>query len=126
MRVFEITRVPHISKISKKDLIYNYMFMELQIKIHAKNELANSKEVVERLVNENLTNKLDSYLSKYEKEDAEGVIEIHADKNKKGLFDAKLQANLDGTHFRYEREDYKKLDDLINHLFDHFKEELSK
>ena len=100
--------------------------MELQIIIHAWNELTQSKEVIERLVHENLTNKLDSYLNKYEKEDAEGTIELHVDKNKKGLFDSKLQAKLDGTHFRYEREDYKKLDYLINHLFDHFKEELSK
>jgi len=100
--------------------------MELQIIIHAWNELTQSKEVIERLVHENLTNKLDSYLNKYEKEDAEGTIELHVDKNKKGLFDSKLQAKLDWTHFRYEREDYKKLDDLINHLFDHFKEELSK
>jgi hypothetical protein len=42
------------------------------------------------------------------------------------LFNAKLQIALDGNHFRYEREDYKNLDDLVNHLFDHFKEELSK
>jgi hypothetical protein len=34
--------------------------------------------------------------------------------------------NLDGKSYRYEREDYKKLDDLINHFFDHLKEELSK
>jgi hypothetical protein len=34
--------------------------------------------------------------------------------------------NLDGKSYRYERADYKKLDDLINHLFDHLKEELSK
>jgi len=100
--------------------------MELQIKLHVWNVLVESKEVIERLVNENLTNKLDSYIGKYEKEDAEGTIELHVDKNKKGLFDSKLQANLDCTHFRYEIEDYKKLDDLINHLFDHFKEELSK
>ena len=61
--------------------------MELQIIIHAWNELTQSKEVIERLVHENLTNKLDSYLNKYEKEDAEGTIELHVDKNKKGLFD---------------------------------------
>jgi hypothetical protein len=32
---------------------------------------------------------------------------------------------LDWDTFRYERADYKNLDDLINNLFDHFKEELS-
>jgi len=100
--------------------------MELQIKIHIGNELTESKEVVERLISENLTNKLDQYLNKFDKSDAEGTIEVTTEKNKKGLFDAKLQANLDGNSYRYEREDYKKLDDLINHLFDHFKESLSK
>ena len=100
--------------------------MELQIKIHISNELTESKEVVERLVWENLSNKLDQYLNKFDKSDAEGTIEITTEKNKKGLFDAKIQANLDGKTYRFEREDYKKLDDLINHLFDHFKESLSK
>ncbi len=100
--------------------------MEIQIKIHLGNELTDSKGVVERLISENLNNKLDQYLNKFNKEDAEGTIEVSVDKNKKWLFDAKIQANLDGNSFRYEREDYKNLDDLINHLFDHFKETLSK
>lgn len=100
--------------------------MEIQIKIHIGNELNDSKEVVERLVWENLNNKLDQYLNKFDKKDSEGIIEITADKNKKGLFDGKVQASLDGKSYRFEREDYKNLDDLINHLFDHFKEALSK
>jgi len=100
--------------------------MELQIKLHIWNELTESKDVIERLVNENLSNKLDQYLNKFDKADAEGTIEVTTEKNKKGLFDAKIQANLDGNTYRFEREDYKKLDDLINHLFDHFKEALSK
>ena len=100
--------------------------MEIQIKIHIGNELTDSKEVVERLVGENLTNKLDQYLNKFTKADAEGTIDITADKNKKGLFEGKLQANLDGKSYRFEREDFKNLDDLVNHLFDHFKEALSK
>lgn len=100
--------------------------MEIQIKIHIGNELTDSKEVVERLVWENLNNKLDQYLNKFDKKDSEGTIEITTDKNKKGLFDGKIQATLDGKAYRFEREDYKNLDDLINHLFDHFKEALSK
>ena len=100
--------------------------MEIQIKTHVGNDLIDSKEVIERLVWENLNNKLDHYLNKFNKKDSEGTIEISADKNKKWLFDGKVQANLDGNTYRFEREDYKKLDDLINHLFDHFKEALSK
>ena len=99
--------------------------MELQIKIHVWNELTESKEVVKRIMEENINNKLDHYLNKFEKDNAEGTIELHCNKNKKWLFDGKFQANLDWQYFRYEREDYKNLDDLINHLCDHFKEELS-
>lgn len=98
--------------------------MEIQVKIHVNADEA--KEVTERLVKHNLENKLDNYLKKFSsKEDAEGTIELKVDKNKKELFDGVLSANLDGNSFRYSREDYKNLDDLVNHLFEHFKEELS-
>ena len=100
--------------------------MEIQIKIHVGDDLYESKEVIERLVEENISKKLDHYLKKFNKPDAEGIIEVFADKNKKWLFDAKLIANLDGQDFIYKREDYKHLDDVINHIFEHFKEALSK
>lgn len=100
--------------------------MEIQIKIRIGNDLAWSKDVVERLVWENLNKKLDQYLNKFTKDDSEWIIELTAEKNKKSLFNAKINANLDGKVYVFEREDYKNLDDLINHLFDHFKEALSK
>lgn len=96
--------------------------MKLQVKIHAQEQ---TKEVTNRLVNENLENKLWSYLSKLNWNDVEWILDINVEKNKKWLFNAKLQVNIDWKSFRYEREDYKNLDDLINHLFDHFKEELA-
>ncbi|USN59062.1 MAG: hypothetical protein H6767_03070 [Candidatus Peribacteria bacterium] len=99
--------------------------MELQVKIHVGKDVEASKEVVERLVEENLRTKLDHYLNKFKKSDAEGIIDLKIEKNKKGLFDCTLQGNLDGNTYRYSREDYKNMDDVINHLFDHFKEELS-
>ena len=101
--------------------------MNLQVKIHTGTEVDFSKEVVERLVQENLNSKVDNYLKQFDKkDDAEGILELKIDKNKKNLFDGILQATLDGKSFRYSREDYKNMDDLINHLFDHFKEGLSK
>ncbi|NDK09513.1 hypothetical protein GW846_01925 [Candidatus Gracilibacteria bacterium] len=99
--------------------------MEVKILTHIGSDMQNDKEVVDKLVEHNLSTKLDNYLNKFSKEDAEGTIEVSLDKNKKGLFDGKIQANLDGKSFRFEREDYKNLDDLINHLFEHFKESLS-
>lgn len=85
-----------------------------------------SKEVVERLVEENLSHKLNDYLKKFDKEDVEWILEIDISKNKKSLFVWKLKINIDGKSFRYEREDYSRLDDLVNNLFQHFKEELAK
>ena len=99
--------------------------MQLQVITRTQGELESSKEVVERLVELNISSKLDNYLAKFKKEDAQWHIEVIAEKNKKWLFDARIQANLDGKTFRFEREDYKNLDDLINHLFDHFKQALS-
>ncbi|MFZ4461762.1 MAG: hypothetical protein ACOYN2_04510 [Patescibacteria group bacterium] len=37
-----------------------------------------------------------------------------------------MTMDADGVLYRSERDDYKNLDDLINHLFDHIKEQLSK
>ena len=100
--------------------------MELKKLIHLCDNLEESREVAERLFNENLKNKVSSYIKKYEsKDDAEWSIEMSLNKNSRWLFDGKLQMKLDSDDFRYEREDYKNLDDLINHLFKHFKEEVS-
>ena len=98
--------------------------MDLQVKMHTNDE-AHTKDVLGRLIEWNISTKLDQYLNKFDKEDAEGIIEVTVDKNKKWLFDGKVQSTLDGKSFRFEREDYKNLDDLVNHLFDHFKQALS-
>jgi len=57
--------------------------MKLQVITRTQGELEASKEVVERLVELNISTKLDQYLAKFKKEDAEGTIEVIADKNKK-------------------------------------------
>ncbi len=98
--------------------------MEIKVKIQV--NASEAKEASERLVKENLEVKLDSYLKRFDaKDNSEWLIEVKIDKNKKDRFDGILHVNLDGKIFRYTREDYKNLDDLVNHLFDHFKEELS-
>ena len=100
--------------------------MELQIQIHLSDTIEHDKSVIDRLVKENLDHKVSAYLKKYEdKTDAEGTIELKLNKNKKDLFEGKLIANLDTDQFIFEREDYENLDDLVNNLFKHLKEELS-
>ncbi len=98
--------------------------MELRTIVHT-NDAEHVKEVLERLIESNVSSKLSGYLDKFDKADAVGTIDVTVNKNKKELFDGKIQANLDGKSFRFEREDYKNMDDLVNHLFDHFKEALS-
>ena len=97
--------------------------MNLKTIVHAPEA---SKEVVKRITEKNISGKLDQYLKKFEKWDAEGSIEVKVDTNKKGKFDGTLQAKLDKQSYHYHREDYSNLDDLVNNLFDHLKEGLSK
>jgi len=96
--------------------------MKLQTIIHAWDA---QKTVVERLVWENLEKKLSTYMRKFDREDVEWLFDFSVEENKKWLFNGTLQIKIDGQSFRYSREDYKNLDDLVNNLFDHFKEELS-
>jgi hypothetical protein len=97
--------------------------MKLEKKIQLKN-LEHDKEVIDRLVNENLTGKLDKYLKKLDGDDVEAEISLVLEENKIGKFNGTLNVSIDGKTFHYEREDFKKLDDLVNHLFDHLKEDL--
>jgi hypothetical protein len=52
-------------------------------------------------------------------------LKVTLNKNKKWLFDWKISASFDWDTYRSEREDFKNLDDLINHLFEHIKWQLS-
>ena len=97
--------------------------MNIQIVVHAPES---AKDVVKRLAEKNISGKLDAYLKKFDKADAVGKFEIKTETNKKWLFDTTLQASLDGKNYHYHREDYSNLDDLINNLFDHLKEQLSE
>ena len=100
--------------------------MELKVTIHTNDE-EHTKEVLERLVSENIENKLDSYLKKFEaKVDAEWELILDIEKNKKDSFNGSLRWKFDSKDFHFSREDFIKLDDLVNHLFDKLKLELSK
>ena len=57
--------------------------MEVQIKTHIGDEVEHSKEVVERIIEQNMSTKLDNYLKKFTTPDAEGILDVTVDKNKK-------------------------------------------
>ncbi len=98
--------------------------MKLEKKIQLKN-MEHDRVVVERLVEENLTGKLDTYINKLDGEDTEGEISLVIEQNKTSRFNGILNVSIDGKTFHYAREDYKSLEDLVNHLFDHLKESLA-
>ncbi len=98
--------------------------MKLNVRTIMKNS-QNNREVVERLVEKNIHIKLDSYLVRYRYPGMEGDIVCTVEENKKGNFAGTLSARLNADRFYYSREDFKNLDDLVNHLFDHLKYSLS-
>ena len=100
------------------------MTLEKKIQVVGLTEI--QKEIVEQLFYYNLEKKMSSYINKFDWKDQEWEIWLTVEQNKKWLFNAKMQIDIDGRDYRYEREDYININDLINHLFDHFKEALSK
>ncbi|MBP6981193.1 hypothetical protein KBB25_00240 [Candidatus Gracilibacteria bacterium] len=99
--------------------------MHTDIIIHA-DGFTNEREFIDHEVTKNLSGKLDAYIKKYEKPDAKSRLELTLTRTKNGEFSGKTSLIVDGTSFRSERENYKKLDDLISHLFTHLKEQLAK
>lgn len=95
--------------------------MSQTIIIHAPDS---AKPVTERLVSENLENKLDSYLRPFEDKEVrvDVKIELHDDASYSGT----LNVDIVDQHFHFDRERYVHLADLINHLFDKLKEKLAR
>ena len=98
--------------------------MNIEKIIHAK-EFEVEKEYIAHEIDKNLTEKLDAYLRKYP-ETAEARLEITLTRWKHETFDGKISLWANGETYRSNREEFKKLSDLIDHLFTHIKEQLSK
>ncbi|MCT4617394.1 MAG: hypothetical protein N4A38_04250 [Candidatus Gracilibacteria bacterium] len=96
----------------------------MQKKIRIGRSLKDSKAVIDRLVELNVNGKLDSYLKKFDGQ--ETIMEIRVDQDKKGLFKSKIAFITDHNSYRFERTKYKKLDDLVNHMFKLLKETLAR
>jgi len=89
------------------------------------------KTLVRSVVEKNLSEKMSSYLNKISKHspDAEVRFEVTIHKNKRttGGYDGSFLFFYSGqtSSVPYQREDFTRLDDLVNHAFDHFKQHLS-
>ena len=89
--------------------------MSQQIVIHAPDS---AKVVTERLVHENLENKLDSYLRPF----VDKEVRVDDANSDSGV----LNVDIVDQRYHFDRERYVYLDDLINHLFDKLKEKLAR
>ncbi len=95
-----------------------------EIILHAV-EFQNERGFIEWEINKNLRGKLDTYITKHKKEDGKIRVEVTLVRGKHGI-NGKVHITISGQSFHVEREDFEKLEDLINHLFSHLKDQLAK
>ncbi len=89
----------------------------------------NEQKIIQDIVEKNIEWKMDSYLQKIyaNKHDAEVRIDYKISQNKKKKYEANFNFFYDGKVFPYSNSvGFKYVDDLVNHAFKHFKEQLSK
>lgn len=98
--------------------------MNTEIIIHA-SEFTNELEYIRHEIDKALTGKLDVYLKKHTKPEDKIRTELTLNRTKKGIT-GKLEVLFPGGGFRSSREDFEKLDDLLNHLFSHIKDQMAK
>lgn len=98
--------------------------MNNEIIVHA-SEFQNEAEFINGEVNKNIVGKLDAYIKKHSKEWDVIRTEITL-KRDKAWSSGKLEVSFPGHSYRSARENYTKLDDLINHLFVHIKEQMAR
>ncbi len=98
--------------------------MTNEIIIHAA-EFQNEAEYIHREVESSLLGKLDAYIRRTAKAWDKIRAELTLTRDKLGTT-GKLEVSFPGHAFRSSRENYTKLDDLINHLFIHIKEQMGK
>ena len=98
--------------------------MNTEIIVHA-SEFQNEAEFIRNEIEKNMSGKLDAYIKRTAKEWDKIRAEITLTRDKLGTT-GKLEVSFPGNIFRSSRENYTKLDDLINHLFIHIKEQMAK
>ena len=98
--------------------------MKNEIIVHA-SEFQLESEFIHAEIKNNLSGKLDAYIRRQAKEDDTIRTELTLSRDKIGIT-GKLEVSFPGNSYRSSRESYMKLDDLINHLFVHIKEQMGK
>lgn len=111
-------------------ILFFYFFEKIFMKVSYTfyNVPEDKQESIKNLFHKNIDGKMDAYLKKiYTKHDAEVSIDYKIQQNKQGRYEAKFLFDCDGKCFTYNNKtSFKYVEDLINHAFKHFKENLSK
>ncbi|MBC7503731.1 hypothetical protein H7169_02070 [Candidatus Gracilibacteria bacterium] len=98
--------------------------MNTEIILHA-NDLQDKSAMIYHEIDKNIIGKLDAYIRKTVKEGDKIRIELTLIRDKIGIT-GKLIISFPGGIYRSARENFLKLEDLINHLFSHVKEQMGK
>ena len=84
-------------------------------------------EDIFKLIEKGFKQKLDKYIvKKADPDNPEGHLNVTIRRNSKGLYDGNFNFRLGSENVIYKREGFKNIVDLVNHFFDHVKEEFSK
>lgn len=99
--------------------------MNTEIIIHAA-DYSVEKDSLKIYIEKNLAGKMDAYIKKYAKDDSVVRVELTVEKENDKQHTGKLAITLGNESYRSKRENFDNLADLVNHLFDHIKTQLSK
>lgn len=98
--------------------------MTNEIILHA-NDFQKEAAYIHNQIEDNLIGKLDAYIRKTAKEWDKIRVELTLTRDNK-FMSGKLAISFPGSSYRSVRENFSKLEDLINHLFVHVKEQMGK
>jgi len=77
-------------------------------------------------IEEKINKLADTYLKKIlKKKDAEIIIDSKIQKNKKDKYNWNFKFTLDWEVVLYQREDFNKIQDLVDNAFDHLKNQIN-
>lgn len=97
-----------------------------EIILHAPDFSDAMKTSLHGYVEKNLSGKLDSYIKKHEKPNSPVRVDLGVKKWKDGKYDGKVTLSIGPKAYRSDREGFANLDDLVNHLFTHVKDQMAK
>lgn len=103
------------------------MHKNIDVQYHFKGKTDLVEESIKSYVEENVDKKMDAYFKKvFINEDARINIKVSIERHDDGRYDGTFLFVLDGKDYSpYKRERFGDVHDLVNHAFDHLKEQIA-